>query len=66
MGIEFCKKHFDSISSPLEGDYDWYVLMEFSSSLPNINLQNDTEKLINTALKEGLIIDAVMAKNINC
>ncbi len=63
FGIEICAKHIDGVSDPLGHPHDWYTLIEFSTSRPDADLRTGFEGLLEIALEEGIINDAVIAES---
>ena len=64
IGLEFCLKHIDGINNPLASDqYEWYVLIEASSSRVNSQMGQVFESLLEEAFEKKIIVDAVVAQN---
>ena len=63
FGLEICTQHIDGASDPLSEPYDWYALIEFSTSRPNANLRAGFETLLEAAFEDGIITDAVIAES---
>jgi FAD/FMN-containing dehydrogenase len=65
VGIEFTTKHMQGCREPLEDKYDWYILMECATSLTSdlLNLESVMEKILETAMEQGLVLDGVVPKN---
>lgn len=65
IGIEFTTKHMQGCREPLEEKYDWYILMECTTSLtPDLlNLEAVMERILEAAMEKELVIDGVVPKN---
>ncbi|MGB1877453.1 MAG: FAD-binding oxidoreductase [Rhodospirillaceae bacterium] len=63
IGLEFCTRHIDGVTDPLSEAYDWYTLIEFSTSRPNSDLRAGFEGLLEAAFEDGIIVDAVIAES---
>lgn len=66
LGIDFTTHHMPGCKEPLDTKYDWYILMECSTSLSSelLNLERVMEKILETGMEQDLILDGVVPKNI--
>ena len=69
QGLDFVLRHIPGATDPLAERYDWYVLLEWSSTRPRRSGANDTglsekmEAYLGEALEQGLVLDAALAQN---
>ncbi len=65
LGLEIVTQNIPDTTNPLQEAYDWYVLLECTSSISRdiLNLEQLLERLLTTAMEEGLVLDGVIAKN---
>ena len=63
IGLEMCVKHIAGASDPLAEAHPWYVLVEFSTSRPDVSVRGSFETLLETAFEDGIIADAVVAES---
>jgi FAD/FMN-containing dehydrogenase len=69
QGIDFVLKHIPGATDPLGERHDWYVLLEWSSTRPRRDGDNQsglTEKMeayLGEAMDMGLVLDAALAQN---
>ncbi len=63
LGLEFIKKHFKEIKIPFDNNYPWYVIFELSY-LKEIDIDNEINIVLETALKKKYILDAIKPQNI--
>jgi FAD/FMN-containing dehydrogenase len=69
QGIDFVLKHIPGATDPLGERHDWYVLLEWSSTRPRRDGDNQsglTEKMeayLGEAMDRGLVLDAALAQN---
>jgi FAD/FMN-containing dehydrogenase len=65
IGIEFTTRHMPGCREPLDTKYDWYILIECSTSLSSdlLNLELVMEKILETGMEQELILDGVIPKN---
>ena len=61
LGVEFALRNIAGIRDPLARIHPWYVLAEFSSGEPG-SAESAMERFLASALEDGLIGDAVVAK----
>lgn len=67
IGLDFTIKHMTDCRDPLTEKYAWYILMECATSLKEdlLNLELVMERILETAMEKGLILDGVIPKNID-
>ncbi|MCP5381509.1 MAG: FAD-binding oxidoreductase [Kordiimonadaceae bacterium] len=67
IGLEMTIKHIPGCRDPLSEPYPWYILMECATSLnPDLlDLEKVMERILETAIETGLVIDGVVPKNMN-
>lgn len=65
LGMEIVTRHIPTTKDPMNTAYDWYVLLECSSSLsPDLlDLEQVMEHILAQAMDKGLVLDGVIAKN---
>ncbi|WP_082130478.1 FAD-binding oxidoreductase [Kiloniella spongiae] len=63
IGIDFAQKHGQGVIDPIEGQYDWYILMEASVAINHSNLKDHFDNYLETAFEKGWIKDGVLAQN---
>ncbi len=63
-GLELDLEHVPGVSDPFDAPYDWYVLIELSTSRPNAGLQESLETLLGEAIEAGEVMDAVLANSL--
>ena len=54
-------KHIPGTRSPLAGSHPWHVLVEATTSDGTIEIGAELERLLASALEDGIIVDAVLA-----
>ena len=64
IGLDFLIRHMDA-TDPMETVYDWYILMECSSSLNrnHLDLENLFQQIMETAMEQELVLDGVIASS---
>ncbi len=64
-GLDMVTGHMSDVRDPMAQAYDWYILLECTSSLSRdlLNLDAVMERILSTGLEESLIMDGVIAKN---
>jgi FAD/FMN-containing dehydrogenase len=68
QGIDLVLQHIPGTTDPLSEKYDWYVLMEWSSTRPasvganQVGLRDKMEGYLGEAMEKGLVLDAVIAQ----
>ena len=60
--MEMVIKHIPGAKEPIKDKYEWYVLIEFSSSSKN-NLRQQMEDLFELALNKKIVLDGVIAES---
>ncbi len=63
--VDVVVRHMPGNRRPLEGDAPWYVLMEISSGRPDGNAQSTLESLLEGAMEDGHVVDAVLAQSLD-
>ena len=61
--LQLVLKHIRGTRSPLRGSHAWHVLVEATTAKPVIDISGQLERLLASALQEGIIGDAVVAAN---
>ena len=62
IGMEMVIKHIPGAKEPIKDKYEWYVLIEFSSSSKN-NVRQQMEDLFELALNKKIVLDGVIAES---
>lgn len=69
QGIDLVLQHIPGAADPLAERYDWYVLLEWSSTRPRRPGENQTglaekmEAYLGEAMEQGLVLDAALAQS---
>ena len=63
-GLEMCVKHIKGVNNPFAQPYPWYVLVELSTSQPDSAIRHSLDKMLEKALEDELIVDAVLAESL--
>ena len=63
IGMEMCVRHIAGVSDPFPEAYPWYVLIEFSSSRPDVSIRSSFDTLLEKAFEEEIIVNAVVAES---
>ncbi len=63
IGIELTTRHIAGVSEPLDRPYPWYVLCELGASRAAEALDAVLEETLGSALTEGLVLDAAVARS---
>src|SRR5882757_9824334 len=69
QGLEFVFKNIPGSNDPLADKHEWYVLLEWASSRPpregenQSGLRDKMEAYLGEAMEKGLVLDAVVAQN---
>jgi FAD/FMN-containing dehydrogenase len=63
-GLEMCAKHIPGVTDPFSATHPWYVLIEFSSSRPDVGIRGSFDALLEATFEDGIITDAVLAESI--
>ncbi|MGE0716260.1 MAG: FAD-binding oxidoreductase [Alphaproteobacteria bacterium] len=61
IGLDFGMRHVAGVADPLAERHSHYVLMEMSSSVPDGDIGHTMEKLLETAMEQGLVADGTIA-----
>ena len=61
IGMEMVLKHIPGAKEPMKNKYQWYVLIEFSSS--NNSLRKQMEELFELALNKNIVLDGAIAES---
>lgn len=61
-GLNIINKQFPKIPLPFKNQYNWYVIIEFSTQT-NSNVRLELEKIIQNALRKSTILDYIFPKN---
>jgi D-lactate dehydrogenase (cytochrome) len=62
-GLDLALAYVPGTTDPLAARYPWYVLLEMSSSQTESGIRALLERLLETALEEGLVDDGVIAES---
>jgi len=63
IGIDFSLKHGQGVVDPVEGEYEWYILMEASAGTSNSALPTLFESYLEKAFEKGWVLDGVLAQS---
>lgn len=69
QGVDFVLQHIPNSTDPLADRHDWYVLLEWSSTRPRREGDNEgglrekMEAYLGEAMEKGLVFDAAIAQN---
>lgn len=65
LGMEIVIRHIPGTRDPMTAPYDWYVLLECTSSLSRdlLDLEQVMERILSKAMDRELVLDGVIAKN---
>jgi FAD/FMN-containing dehydrogenase len=63
IGIELTTRHIAGVSDPLDRPYPWYVLCELGASRAAEALDALLEEALGSALTEGVVLDAAVARS---
>ena len=61
--LELVLKHIPGTRAPLTGAHAWHVLVEATTPNPEADVAGELQALLDAAMKEGIISDAVIAAN---
>ena len=64
IGLDFALNHIPGCRDPSDTAYDWYVLLVFSGTRPDMGMHNLLEDLLAEALDDGIIKNAVFAASL--
>lgn len=62
-GVEYADRHIEGVSDPMQAEYPWYSLIDFSSSSSEIPLRQMFETFLEGVFEDGIISDAVIAES---
>jgi D-lactate dehydrogenase (cytochrome) len=63
IGVALATQHIPGVTDPLDRPYSWYVLCELTSSRAADTLDGVLEEALGSALEEGLVLDAALARS---
>ncbi|MBL10599.1 MAG: hydroxyacid dehydrogenase [Acidiferrobacteraceae bacterium] len=63
LGIELAERYIAGINNPLESVPNWSVIMVYSSSSEEHNLQASLEATLSNAFESGILTDGVISQN---
>jgi D-lactate dehydrogenase (cytochrome) len=63
LAVELTVRHIQGVRDPLQASHSWYVLCELSSSRAHDALETMLSECLEQALTDGLLADAVLARN---
>ncbi len=63
VGLNLIKKFYPSIPIPFKNKYEWYIIIELSSS-DKLNLEQKIDNIMTEAIKKNIIVDAIKPQNI--
>ena len=61
--LQLVLKHIPGTRAPLTGAHAWHVLVEATTPNPEADVAGELQALLDAAMKEGIISDAVIAAN---
>lgn len=61
--LQLVLKHVPGTRSPLDGEHPWHVLVEATTADAQANIRGELERLLGSALQNGIIQDAVIASS---
>jgi FAD/FMN-containing dehydrogenase len=61
--LQLVLRHIPNTRAPLSGEHPWHVLVEATTADPQHDISGELERLLGTAMQQGLIADAVLASN---
>ncbi len=64
IGLEMGCELVPGVADPFDQPYEWYALIELSSSRPDAGLTDILESLLGEAIEEGEVLDAVVASSL--
>jgi FAD/FMN-containing dehydrogenase len=59
--VEFVTRNMPDTTDPLAGRHDWHVLIEMSSSAADAGLDAVMDRLFESAIEDGLVLDGTIA-----
>jgi FAD/FMN-containing dehydrogenase len=63
IGVDLTTQHIPGVTDPLQQRYSWYILTELTSARSNDPLDTVMEEALATALEDGLVLDAALARS---
>jgi FAD/FMN-containing dehydrogenase len=63
LGTSFVLRHIPNAVLPLAGLAPFYVLVELATPRPNAGLRSSLEHVLETALSDGIVVDAAIAES---
>jgi FAD/FMN-containing dehydrogenase len=63
LGTSFVLQHIPNAVLPLESPAPFYVLVELATPRPNAGLRSSLEHVLEGALSDGIVVDAVIAES---
>jgi len=65
LGLEIVTRNMPNAKDPMGQAYDWYILLECTSSLSRdlLDLEQVVERILSQAMDKSLVLDGVIAKN---
>jgi FAD/FMN-containing dehydrogenase len=64
LAVEFAVRHIPGVSDPLDRSSEAYVLCEVSTARDDPTLRGLLEKVLEQAMGDGLVLDAVLAESL--
>lgn len=61
IGLDFLTKHVHGARDPIEGRYDWYALIEISSSQSDDHASQLIMNIVEEAMERGFLADGTLA-----
>jgi FAD/FMN-containing dehydrogenase len=61
--LDLVLRHIPNTRAPLSGEHDWHVLVEATTADPAHDIAAELQRLLEAALEQGIIADAVLASN---
>jgi FAD/FMN-containing dehydrogenase len=61
--LDLVLRHIPNTRAPLSGEHDWHVLVEATTADPAHDIAAELQRLLEAALDQGIIADAVLASN---
>ncbi len=62
-GVDFCVKHIEGVTLPVETRADHYCLVDLASTRPDARLRELAEEVLAEAFESGEVLDAVIAES---
>jgi FAD/FMN-containing dehydrogenase len=64
LALDLTAQHIAGVTDPLQKRYEWYVLIELTSSRAGIDLAATLEGALSGAIESGLVLDATLASSL--